>query len=362
VTSLKTCFVIAPFGKSGSDIRKRSDKLLIDVISPIASQFGYDILRADMIADPGLITNQIIQHIIHDPLVVADLTGGNPNVYYELAIRHALRKPLIQIVESDEIIPFDISATRAILVKTTTQQGIKDSKKELIRAFKAIEDIDTLLDNPISVALNLFANNEGDEHNPFQGSKVKTYTSRETAYSAIPDIIDNASKDGGTKNLYFAALHGYLGKRLTAPHIPEFNLFDKSIISCIMSSGSEMWSVHELLNVTTKARLERVKKRLETTKDADGYEVRAFSLKDSLPILSPLIIGNHDVLFGLEDPRYNRVSAIIHVESTNSVEIVKSYFLSLWNDPLVYVLRSAVEVQPDEIARLEKYVLKLNDL
>ena len=40
-----------------------------------------------------MITSQVLQHVTEDALVVADLTGRNPNVFYELALRHAIRKP-----------------------------------------------------------------------------------------------------------------------------------------------------------------------------------------------------------------------------------------------------------------------------
>src|SRR5262245_29205679 len=86
----KTCFVIAPIGEQDSVVRKRSDQIFKYLIGPAAQECGYTALRADQIAEPGIITTQVIQHIVDDPLVVADLTGRNPNVFYELAIRHAL--------------------------------------------------------------------------------------------------------------------------------------------------------------------------------------------------------------------------------------------------------------------------------
>ena len=111
----KRCFVIAPIGAPGSETRKRSDQVLKYIIRPAVTSCGYDAVRADEIAKPGLITSQVIQHVVNDPLVVADLTERNPNVFYELAIRHALKKPLVQISQ-DEVIPFDVAGTRTIFV------------------------------------------------------------------------------------------------------------------------------------------------------------------------------------------------------------------------------------------------------
>ena len=78
-TNKKICFVIAPIGEPESDTRKRSDQVLQYIIRPAVESFGYKAVRADKIADPGIITNQIIRHIINDPLVIADLTGQNAN-------------------------------------------------------------------------------------------------------------------------------------------------------------------------------------------------------------------------------------------------------------------------------------------
>jgi hypothetical protein len=52
-------------------------------------------IRADRISKGGIITDQVIQQVVEAPLVIADLTDGNGNVFYELALRHAIQKPVI---------------------------------------------------------------------------------------------------------------------------------------------------------------------------------------------------------------------------------------------------------------------------
>lgn len=81
----KICFVIAPIGEEGSDIRRRSDQVFKHIIAPAAKDCGYETIRADKISEPGIITSQVILHLVEDALVIADLTGRNPNVFYELA-------------------------------------------------------------------------------------------------------------------------------------------------------------------------------------------------------------------------------------------------------------------------------------
>lgn len=66
----KDCFIIAPIGDVDSDTRKRSDQILKHVISPALKECGYKATRADQISEPGMITSQVIQHIVDDSLVV----------------------------------------------------------------------------------------------------------------------------------------------------------------------------------------------------------------------------------------------------------------------------------------------------
>lgn len=87
----KVCFVIAPIGEEESETRKRSDQVLKHIITAPVEGLGYEVIRADKISEPGIITSQIIEYIVDADLVVADLTERNPNVFYELALRHATR-------------------------------------------------------------------------------------------------------------------------------------------------------------------------------------------------------------------------------------------------------------------------------
>jgi hypothetical protein len=112
--SEKVCFVISPIGEPGSETRKRSDLVLKHVFERALEPLGYTVVRADKISQPGLITLQVIERLLNAQLVLADLTGHNPNVFYELAVRHAAEKPVIHVIDSSEVIPFDVSGLRVI--------------------------------------------------------------------------------------------------------------------------------------------------------------------------------------------------------------------------------------------------------
>lgn len=151
----KICFMIAPIGEPESETRKRSDQILKHIVSPAAKECGYNALRADQISEPGIITSQVIQHVVDDHLVLADLTDRNPNVFYELAVRHAIRKPLIQIIRKGEAIPFDVAGTRTIHVDHHDLDSVEEAATQIVKQIRAVEKDATQVDTPISVALDL---------------------------------------------------------------------------------------------------------------------------------------------------------------------------------------------------------------
>lgn len=151
----KVCFIIAPIGDEGSDVRRRSDQVLKHIITPAAKECDYEPIRADKISEPGMITSQVIQHLLDDLLVIADLTGRNPNVFYELAIRHAIRKPVVQIIQRGEPIPFDVAQSRTIQVDHHDLDSIARCREELVGQIRSVEKDPSDVDTPISVAVDL---------------------------------------------------------------------------------------------------------------------------------------------------------------------------------------------------------------
>jgi hypothetical protein len=188
----KTCFVIAPIGEKGSEIRKRSDQIFKHIITPVAEECDYDPLRADQISEPGMITSQVIQHIVNDPLVIADLSGRNPNVFYELALRHALRKPLVQIIKSGEEIPFDVAGTRTIPVDRHDLDSVETAKEEIAKQIKAIEEKPADIETPISVSIDLqnLKQSENLEQRSL-GDLITVVTEIRTGLANVEKRLDN---------------------------------------------------------------------------------------------------------------------------------------------------------------------------
>lgn len=150
----KICFIIAPIGAEGSEIRKRSDTVFKHIIEPVAQECEYKPIRGDHLSDPGIITNHIIEHIVKDPLVIVDLTGHNANVFYELAIRHVTRKPTVQMIKKGEPIPFDVAAIRTVQIDINDLDSVEEGKNEIIKQIRSIEGGNKELNTPLSTALS----------------------------------------------------------------------------------------------------------------------------------------------------------------------------------------------------------------
>ena len=182
----KKCFVISPIGEEGSEMRERSDKVLEHIIKPPVEECGYECMRADEISEPGIITSQIIQHLIDDDLVVADLTGRNPNVYYELAVRHVVRKPIVQVIQAGESIPFDVAGTRTIHVDHRDLDSVADCKRELVKQIRSVEKDPSRVDTPISVAIDLEFLRKSE--NPLEKSSAEIIAMLQDVRSMVSDI------------------------------------------------------------------------------------------------------------------------------------------------------------------------------
>jgi hypothetical protein len=103
-----TCFVMMPFaGAIGSYYHH--------IYEPAIRKAGLRPIRADAdIFGTGKIMDQIWSGINAAKVLVAELTTRNPNVFYELGLAHALRKPVVLISSNGEDVPFDLKHIRVI--------------------------------------------------------------------------------------------------------------------------------------------------------------------------------------------------------------------------------------------------------
>lgn len=107
----KTAFVIMPFDAELNDVYS-------ELLLPVLRDVGFFVRRADDIFSHQNILRDIVQSIAEADLVVADLTGLNPNVFYELGVAHGLRKRVILLTQNIDEVPFDLRSYRIIHYQT----------------------------------------------------------------------------------------------------------------------------------------------------------------------------------------------------------------------------------------------------
>jgi hypothetical protein len=134
--STLTCFVIGPIGDKDAEVDaperrayEEAAQVMEEIIEPSCVGYGIQVLRADQIQTTGEIPEQVFRHLRDAYLVIADLTGANPNVLYELGMRHTTGKLTIQIGERGRL-PFDVSIIRTILFKRTPA-GLVEARRRL---------------------------------------------------------------------------------------------------------------------------------------------------------------------------------------------------------------------------------------
>ena len=181
------CFVVgpigqkfAPIGTPGRETYEEALQVYENVIQPACQRFGIDPVRADQIAATGEITEQVFRHLFEDEVVIADVSGGNPNVMYELGLRHTRPLLTIQLGEYGQL-PFDVAAVRTIQF-SRSDRGLIDARKELERALAAgLSDIAEPL-TPTRVWNSILSPSEA-ESTPVQDA---------VAGSVLDDEIDQA--------------------------------------------------------------------------------------------------------------------------------------------------------------------------
>lgn len=125
--------------KSGAEtitsdaLKSKYDNLIKEAI--LKARPSLEVVRADDISLPGTITTDIITRLMHSDYVVADVTFPNPNVFYELGLRHACRTGTIIIKDkAGPRVPFDIAHLRYVEYENTTA-GLRSLASQLSSYF-----------------------------------------------------------------------------------------------------------------------------------------------------------------------------------------------------------------------------------
>lgn len=171
----KECFFIAPIGSENSDTRDRSDGVLEFIVQKAAQELGLTAVRGDQIAEPGQINLQVLDHILRAKAAVADLTGLNPNVFYELAVRHTAKLPVVLIADKECDIPFDIAQMRIIPFDHTNLKSADSCRAQIVTHLQQVLASGNS-ESPISTTLDVLSMQVGS---PVERSVAEIVTSVE---------------------------------------------------------------------------------------------------------------------------------------------------------------------------------------
>jgi hypothetical protein len=163
ISKQDTCFVIMPFGEW-------FDHYYETIYIPAIEAVGLKPRRADDLYRPSSIVNDIWALTQKAKVILADLSGKNPNVFYELGLAHAVTKPAILVTESIEDIPFDLRALRVIVYDKNEPEWGTVLKGKIETAIKEI------LESPLEAVLPTFL-------------KVKESTPEKTVTKAEKELI-----------------------------------------------------------------------------------------------------------------------------------------------------------------------------
>jgi ActR/RegA family two-component response regulator len=135
----RKCFVIMPFSSTKSCTEEQWLDIFENMIKPAVedSGFDYDCFRANLVI--GNIIRDILDNLNKADVVIADMTDRNPNVFYELGVRHALRNATILITQDMEDVPFDLKHYSCIKYEWTTKKGKGEFNNRIREAFSVIE-------------------------------------------------------------------------------------------------------------------------------------------------------------------------------------------------------------------------------
>jgi O-acetyl-ADP-ribose deacetylase (regulator of RNase III) len=131
----KKCFVIMPFGKK-KDIDGYEvdfDRVYHELIYKAVKELGVDCERCDEIIGTGSIHKKMFRGIFDADVSVVDITSLNPNVFYELGVRHALHKYVTLVIRKNSSlrIPFNINGLTILGYDIDSDDQLESSRKKI---------------------------------------------------------------------------------------------------------------------------------------------------------------------------------------------------------------------------------------
>jgi hypothetical protein len=143
----KDLFVIMPFSSTATCTEEQWTEIYENVFKPAIVECGYSCERAK--CKTGSLIKSIIEKLRNARIVLADITDRNPNVFYELGVRHSLSKRTIIVAQANQQAPSDLLGYWFIKYGTTPGR-VTQFREEIRRLLNEIEENPDKSDNPVS--------------------------------------------------------------------------------------------------------------------------------------------------------------------------------------------------------------------
>jgi hypothetical protein len=210
----ESCFVIMPFGQP-------FDRYYKNIFVPAIEEVGLRAIRGDSIFLPSAIMPDIWRLLSEAKVLVADLTGRNPNVFYELGLAHALQKPVILVANSMDDVPFDLRGLRVLCydkedenwgaelrqtIVASLQETLADPARAIPSTFADRRSIDAPKSDPLQSVLRQLteevrairrqADSHAPERNPAmnsEGEELEKFTRTVIqfgVFDGFPEVYD----------------------------------------------------------------------------------------------------------------------------------------------------------------------------
>lgn len=195
-------FVAMPFG-----IKEKIDfnKVYSDLIKPALEAAGFEVFRADEEMRAGNIRTDMFQELLLADLVVADLSIDNPNVWYELGVRHALRRRgVVQITCRRDHTPFDVYTDRSLRyhVKEAAEGGVAapdpgflDGDKKDLTEF-ARQTIDSWYGRKVSPVYHLLRYLQEPDWKSLRVEEAREFWEEHEAYNMRIEVARKRQRPG----------------------------------------------------------------------------------------------------------------------------------------------------------------------
>lgn len=355
------CFVMMPFGDQYQNMYYN------EIIKPAAEKMGYSVKRADSIYGTAPIIDDIFESIKNSDLLIADVSGKNPNVNYELGAAHILGKKVIIITSNIDDVPFDYKHKRIITFDTKAVGWDSTLHNDIIKTIEQVQSENNIypLSQPVENDVHkcVFYSDAsrpgmfvraGDESFYLESRDGKIHEDAKSIAQRVVNLLYNACANIFT-NEFLCLRHVFYDSQPLVTAYVDY-IYDRN--SCPSNSTKEIADMFEdeFEGIIINAKVRLICADTESKHFSENHpDYYAPEFKDS-PDRGTWVNRNREteILFFQEDEYYDstitdiiktskdthyKLEGLIplfdsHMENTQAYNPEETHWLSLWNNKI----------------------------